>query len=102
MVVDLNEMIEKNPRARALYEELKQELGSSRLKVRVWLDSRDRVRRFESTVPIEIPRTKPGRSAGSERGRIRISSEYYDFRVPTRVKAPPARETTRVKVPSSR
>lgn len=102
MVVDLDRMSRENPRAGELYEALMRELGSRRLPVTVWLDGRDRVRRFESTVPIEIPRTKPGERAGSERGHIRISLEYYDFGIPARVKAPPVGETTRVRIPPSR
>lgn len=101
MVVDLDRVARQNPAGRKLYEDLKKDLGSSTLPITVWLDGKDRVRRFEATVPIEIPRTKPGKGVGSERGRIRISNEYYGFGAPVSVKAPPKDETTNVKIPTS-
>ena len=70
-----------------------EKLGASKLPVEVWLDDKNRVRRYAMDATVPVPEDAPEMPEGGEM-RTSIVAEYYDFGTPVDVQAPPPDQTT--------
>lgn len=68
------------------HEKIVKQLGTSKLPVEVWLDDKNRVRRYAMDV------SAPGMPEGGKM-QTSILAEYYDFGTPVDVQAPPRDQT---------
>lgn len=81
--------------AREAHDEMAEKLGASRAPVEVWLDDKNRVRRYalEATVPVPEGADSPSVHGKDATMRTRMVAEYYDFGTPVDIQAPPPDET---------
>ena len=94
--IDLQEAAaEEDPGAQEAYDEMSRKLGAGKLPVEVWIDEKNRVRRYEIDMSVPVPESaaSPGTSGEDVTVRTRMVTEYYDFGVPVDVQAPPRDQT---------
>lgn len=79
--------------AREAHDEMVEKLGASKFPVEVWLDDKNRVRRYAMDVTVPVPEDAPEMPEG---GKVQTSiiAEYYDFGTPVDVQTPPPDQTT--------
>lgn len=75
------------------HEEMVEKLGASKLPVEVWLDDKNRVRRYAMDATVPVPEDAPEMPEGGEM-QTSIVAEYYDFGTPVDVQTPPPDQTT--------
>lgn len=78
------------------YENLKKQLGTSKLPMDVWLDDQGRVRRYVMSMPVPPPATgnaNPPAETTTANPEVSITVELYDYGVPVEVAAPPEEKT---------
>lgn len=95
-VVDLEkEAAGQGAEAREAHDEMAEKLGASKVPVEVWLDDKNRVRRYalEATVPVPEEADSPSAHGKDATMRTRMVAEYYDFGTPVDIQAPPPDET---------
>jgi hypothetical protein len=92
-VVDLErEVVGQDVQAREAHDEMVEKLGASKLPVEVWLDDKNRVRRYAMDVTVPVPDNAPEMPEGGKM-QTSIVAEYYDFGAPVDVQAPPPDQT---------
>ncbi len=93
-VVDLErEVAGQDAEAREAHDEMVEKLGASKLPVEVWLDDKNRVRRYAMDATVPVPEDVSEMPEGGEM-QTSIVAEYYDFGTPVDVQAPPPDQTT--------
>lgn len=75
------------------HDEMVEKLGASKFPVEVWLDDKNRVRRYAMDVTVPVPEDAPEMPEGGKM-QTSIVAEYYDFGTPVDVQAPPPDQTT--------
>ena len=76
-------------------EELVKRLGTSKLPVEVWIDEKNRIRRYALDVSVPMSEGATSQDASREEDELRTQMviEYYDFGTPVDVQAPPSDQT---------
>ena len=93
-VVDLEkEVAGQDAEAREAHDEMVEKLGASKFPVEVWLDDKNRVRRYAMDVTVPVPEDAPEMPEGGKM-QTSIVAEYYDFGTPVDVQAPLPDRTT--------
>jgi hypothetical protein len=96
-VTDLREEAAgQDAEVRQANEELVKRLGASKLPVEVWIDEKNRVRRYALDVSVSMSEGDTSQDASREDDELRAQMviEYYDFGAPVDVQAPPPAQTT--------
>ena len=75
------------------HDEMVEKLGASKFPVEVWLDDKNRVRRYAMDVTVPVPEDAPEMPEGGKM-QTSIVAEYYDFGTPVDVQAPLPDRTT--------
>jgi hypothetical protein len=83
----------RTPRRGRLHDEMVEKLGATKLPVEVWIDDKNRVRRYAMDATVPVPEDAPEMPEGGEM-QTSIVAEYYDFGTPVDVQAPPPDQTT--------
>ena len=95
-VVDLEKGVAgQDAEAREAHDQMVEKLVASKFPVEVWLDDKNRVRRYalDATVPVPEGAASPSASGEDAKMRTRMVAEYYDFGTPVDVQAPPQNQT---------
>ena len=95
-VTDLREAAARqDAEARQANEEVVKRLGTSKLPVEVWIDEKNRVRRYalDVSAPMSEVAASPDASREDDKLRTQMVIEYYDFGAPVDVQAPPQDQT---------
>lgn len=92
-VVDLGkEAAQQDPKIQRAYDDLIEQLGTSKLPVEVWLDDQERVRRFATDVTVPDGTGSPDTPENAE-VRTQMAIDYYGFGTAVDVQAPPQGQT---------
>jgi hypothetical protein len=87
------EVAGQDAEAREAHDEMVEKLGATKLPVEVWIDDKNRVRRYAMDATVPVPEDAPEMPEGGEM-QTSIVAEYYDFGTPVDVQAPPPDQTT--------
>ena len=72
-------------------------IGTDKLPMEVWLDGKDRVRRYELDMPLRmdvpVDPSDPDGATRKLRSEVSITEEMFDFGVPVNVSPPPPEKT---------
>lgn len=98
-VVDLKKEADMtgDPDVQKAYKKLRDMIGSSPLPIDVWLDGKDRVRRYAMDMNLEVdaPVDPTASDGATEKVRTQVSmtEDIFDFGVPVNVSPPPPENT---------
>ena len=98
-IVDLRKEAKLNgdPDVQKAYEKIREMLGSDKLTMDVWLDGKDRIRRYTTDMPLKmdvpVDPTAPKGATEKVRAQVSMSQDIFDFGVPVNVSPPPPEKT---------
>jgi hypothetical protein len=97
--VDLRKEAKLNgdPEVQKAYEKIRATISTDKLPTEVWLDGKERIRRYELDMPMEmevpVDPSAPDGASQKLRAKISMKSEMFDFGVPVNVSPPPPEKT---------
>ena len=93
-IVNLNkEAARQDAEVREAYDATIEQLGTSRIPMEVWLDGKNRVRRFAMDMKVHVPENTDPEVPENGKMRTSVVIDYYDFGTAVNVEAPPKDQT---------